>query len=317
MQRTESTKPFCHESVLPEEALASLAIKPAGYYIDATFGRGGHARAILSQLNAQGHLLVIDKDTTAIEHAKACFAEDNRVVIRQGSFTQLAHWVAQVWPNKTVDGILFDLGISSPQVDDAQRGFSFKEDGPLDMRMDTRSGQNAASWLAVATQEEIADVLHHYGEERYARRIARAIVAKREQTPITRTLQLAELIAKAMPRSQHHKHPATRSFQAIRIYINNELTDLETALSQAVSVLHKGGRLSVISFHSLEDRITKQFIKNQSTLPNIARKLPILDEQIDNMTLRQCGKKIKPTHTEVARNPRSRSAILRTAEKIK
>lgn len=303
-----------HHSVLLTEAIASLAIKPAGYYIDATFGRGGHSRAILSLLNADGQLMVIDKDATAVDYAKHCFANDARVLIRHGSFTQLQSWVMTVWPG--VDGVLFDLGVSSPQLDEATRGFSFQQDGPLDMRMNTHNGQTAADWLAIASANDIADVLKCYGEERYAKRIANAIVDARIKTPITRTHQLADIIAAASPTRERHKHPATRSFQAIRIYINNELNDLEQGLSQAVSVLKQSGRLAVISFHSLEDRITKQFIKQQSTPAPMPRGLPIRDLDNTAITLRRCGKAIKSSCTEVAHNPRARSAVLRVAEKI-
>ncbi len=308
------TVPSVHQSVLLTEAITALAIKANGYYVDATFGRGGHSHAILSLLNSNGRLLIIDKDASAIAHAKQCFAEDKRVVIRQGSFAQLHDWVSEI--GSGVDGVLFDLGVSSPQLDEATRGFSFQKDGALDMRMDHHHGQTAAQWLAVASADEIADVLIRYGEERYAKRIANAIVNMRVQIPVTRTTQLAEIISKASPRRERHKHPATRSFQAIRIHINNELTELEVGLAHAVNVLNKGGRLAVISFHSLEDRITKQFIKQRTTPKPIPRGLPIRGVDDSHIILWRCGKAIKPSSAEVAINPRARSAILRVAEKI-
>ncbi|MCD6056035.1 MAG: mraW [Gammaproteobacteria bacterium] len=312
-----NTTSFNHESVLLTEAIASLAIKPAGYYIDATFGRGGHSRAILSHLNANGRLLVIDKDRTAVDYAQSCFKEEERVSIQHGSFRYLQEWAKTAWPEQDkIDGILFDLGISSPQIDDPHRGFSFSQNGPLDMRMDTSNGETAADWLATAEPGDIAAVLTRYGEERYAKRIAEAIVTARERNPITHTVQLAELIAKASPARDRHKHPATRTFQAIRIYINSELADLENALSQAVTLLKKGGRLVVISFHSLEDRITKHFIQGHARAPSVPRGLPVKTLKSDHIDLQICGKAIKPSEAEVARNPRARSAMLRVAEKL-
>ena len=246
-----------HLPVMYAQVLEGLRVVGDGTYLDGTFGRGGHARGVLAQLGPKGKLLVMDKDPEAIAVAEREFGADARVAIFRGSFAELAQWPATA---EGLDGVLFDLGVSSPQLDKAERGFSFGKDGPLDMRMDPDSGESAAQWLARADDREIADVLWTYGEERQSRRIARAIVARREEQPLTRTAQLAELIASVMPRGDSKIHPATRSFQAIRIFINRELADLEAGLDAAMARLKPGGRLAVISFHSLEDRIVKQFI---------------------------------------------------------
>ena len=301
-----------HLPVLFDEVMEGLAVKSDGTYLDGTFGRGGHARGVLGKLGPGGRLLLMDKDPDAIACAEREFGGVPRVAIRRGSFAELAHWDATA---AGLDGVLFDLGVSSPQLDVAARGFSFGKDGPLDMRMDPDAGESAAQWLARAEADEIADVLWRYGEERQSRRIARAIVAARALSPITRTAQLAELIASVMPRGKDKIHPATRSFQAIRIFINRELADLEAGLEAAVARLKGGGRLAVISFHSLEDRITKQFIAARAKPPPANRRLP----QAPSFTplLRAIGGAVKAGDDELARNPRARSAVLRVAEKLR
>ncbi len=304
-----------HQPVLLTEVLAGLVIKPDGIYIDATFGRGGHTKAILAQLNEQGKLLAIDKDLTAYQFAQKQFATDKRFCVKHGSFTQLKKIVEEKnWTGK-VHGILLDLGVSSPQLDDPQRGFSFLRDGPLDMRMDTTQQLDAASWLKQASEAEICQVLHEYGEERYSKRIAKAIIRERDLSPINTTQRFANIVAAAHPAWDHHKHPATRSFQALRIFINHELEELNNTLSQCVEALAIGGRLAVISFHSLEDRIVKQFIKGKSETEDLPKHLPIIYTQ-EQKKLRGIGKAIKTSTTEIKRNPRARSAVLRLAEKI-
>ncbi|MBB1088613.1 16S rRNA (cytosine(1402)-N(4))-methyltransferase RsmH [Lysobacter sp. SG-8] len=293
------------------QVLEGLRVDGGGTYLDGTFGRGGHARGVLDKLGPGGRLLVMDKDPDAIAVAEREFGADARVAIFRGSFARMADWDATV---AGLDGVLLDLGVSSPQLDVAERGFSFGKDGPLDMRMDPDSGESAAEWLARAEEREIADVLWTYGEERLSRRIARALVAARSEAPITRTAQLAELIARAMPRGDGRIHPATRSFQAIRIHVNRELADLEQGLDAAMARLKPGGRLAVISFHSLEDRIVKQFIARHAKAPPANRRLP--DVQAFTPTLRAIGGAIKADEAETAANPRARSAVLRVAEKL-
>ena len=300
-----------HVAVLFAEVIEGLAVKADGTYLDGTFGRGGHARGVLAKLGPEGRLLVMDKDPEAIAVAARLAAEDARVALRRGSFADLAQWPLAA---AGVDGILFDLGVSSPQLDVAERGFSFGKDGPLDMRMDPDAGESAAQWLARASDQEIADVLWTYGEERQSRRIARAIVARRAETPLLRTAQLAELIASVMPRGDSRIHPATRSFQAIRIYINRELVDLEAGLDAALEALRPGGRLAVISFHSLEDRIVKQFMARHAKAPPSNRRMPV--EIAFTPTLRLVGGARKAGDAELAGNPRARSAVLRVAEKL-
>ena len=300
-----------HVAVLFAEVIEGLAVKADGTYLDGTFGRGGHARGVLAKLGPEGRLLVMDKDPEAIAVAARLAAEDARVALRRGSFADLAQWPLAA---AGVDGILFDLGVSSPQLDVAERGFSFGKDGPLDMRMDPDAGESAAQWLARASDQEIADVLWTYGEERQSRRIARAIVARRAETPLLRTAQLAELIASVMPRGDSRIHPATRSFQAIRIYINRELVDLEAGLDAALEALRPGGRLAVISFHSLEDRIVKQFMARHAKAPPSNRRMPV--EVAFTPTLRLVGGARKAGDAELAGNPRARSAVLRVAEKL-
>ena len=298
-----------------KETLGALNIVADGFYADGTFGRGGHSRAILARLGATGHLLVMDKDPEAIASAHAQFEQDARVVVRHGSFRYLDRELSALgWQGK-MDGILLDLGVSSPQLDDAQRGFSFREDGPLDMRMDSSSGRSAAEWLASADEHDIATVLKEYGEERYARRIARAIVQARSGEPINTTRQLAAIVAAANPSWEPGKDPATRSFQAIRIFINGELDDLRACLPQMLDMLRPGGRLVVISFHSLEDRIVKRFIRDQARGDEYPPDLPVTHVQM-NARLRPIGKAQYPSAKEVADNPRARSAVLRIAERL-
>lgn len=299
-----------HRPVLLGETAAGLRIKPAGIYVDATFGRGGHSQAILEQLDATGRLLVIDKDPAAIAIAQAKFANDRRVHIAHGAFTILQSLVERAGWSGQVQGVLFDLGVSSPQLDDPVRGFSFNKPGPLDMRMDITTGITASAWLRQLSEAQLAQVLREYGEERYAKRIARAIVAANNEQTITTTDQLAEVVKAAHPAWERHKHPATRVFQAIRIAVNNELTELPVALAQAMHVLAPGGRLAVISFHSLEDKIVKQFIREQQRGPVVPRHVPIRHAETLG-TLRAVGTAIKPSAAEVAENIRSRSAILR------
>lgn len=308
-------QPFSHVTVMLHEAVDALAIKPDGIYVDGTFGRGGHSRLILSRLGAQGRLFAIDRDPLAIAEAQTI--TDPRFEIIPGAFSGLASYLAERGLTGKIDGLLLDLGVSSPQLDDAERGFSFQKDGPLDMRMDPTSGVSAAQWLSYAEAEDIAWVLKEFGEERFAKKIARAIVHDRDQRPFTRTRQLAELIARLVPNKEKNKHPATRSFQAIRIYINSELEEVERALHGALEVLAPQGRLAVISFHSLEDRIVKQFIRRQEKGPEIPHGLPLTEAQLaGNRTLRSIGKAMKPSDEEVAANPRSRSSVLRIAERL-
>lgn len=306
---------FKHISVLMTETLDALAINPEGIYIDGTFGRGGHSGEILKRLST-GRLQAIDQDPQAIKAAEK-FADDARFSIARSRFSQIKSVAEQAGILGLVDGILLDIGVSSPQLDDADRGFSFMKDGPLDMRMDPDSGRSAAQWLAEAELEEMVFVIKKYGEEKFATRIARKVIEVREHTEITTTAQLAQLIDEAVPVKDKHKHPATRTFQAIRIYINSELEEIQTALQASLEVLKPGGRLVVISFHSLEDRIVKQFIKKQSKGEAIPRGLPLTDEQLkQNLTLKAVGKAIKPSDAEIAQNPRSRSSVLRVAEKL-
>jgi 16S rRNA (cytosine1402-N4)-methyltransferase len=307
---------YQHTTVLLHEAVDALNIKPEGIYIDATFGRGGHSRLILSKLGQKGRLIAIDRDPMAI--AEATKITDSRFMLVHGAFSQMAHYVEKLALTGKIDGILMDLGVSSPQLDDAERGFSFMRDGPLDMRMDTSKGLSASEWLLQTSEEDLAWVLKTFGEERFAKRIARAIIEQNRIAPITRTHELANLIDKASPFKEKHKHPATRSFQAIRIYINSELEEVSQALTASESLLSHGGRLSVISFHSLEDRIVKQFIAQKSKGPNIPVGLPLTESQLmqyGTKTFKSLGK-MKPSHAEVELNPRSRSAILRIAERI-
>ncbi|HEY5804993.1 MAG TPA: 16S rRNA (cytosine(1402)-N(4))-methyltransferase RsmH [Lysobacter sp.] len=303
--------PSGHLPVMYAQVLDGLNVRGNGTYLDGTFGRGGHARGVLEQLGPGGRLLVMDKDPEAIAVAEREFAADPRVAIFRGSFAELAQWSETA---AGLDGILFDLGVSSPQLDVAERGFSFGKDGPLDMRMDPDSGLSAAQWLAKADEREIADVLWTYGEERMSRKIARTIVARRDEQPLLRTAQLADVIASVMPRGDSKIHPATRSFQAIRIFINRELADLEIGLDAALERLKPGGRLAVISFHSLEDRIVKQFILRHSKAPPANRRMPV--EVAFTPVLLAVGAAQKAFDEETSVNPRARSAVLRVAEKL-
>ncbi|MEJ2328247.1 MAG: 16S rRNA (cytosine(1402)-N(4))-methyltransferase RsmH [Gammaproteobacteria bacterium] len=306
---------FHHAPVLLEESLEALAIREDGIYIDCTFGRGGHSAAILAKLGDKGRLIALDRDADAVASASQSFGEDPRFVIEHASFDRLAELAARYGIAGAVNGILLDLGVSSPQLDDAKRGFSFMNDGPLDMRMDTNSGMSAAEWLGEASEGEIRDVLRTYGEERFAGRIARAIVLARQEAPLMTTLQLARLVEKAVPRREKGKHPATRSFQAIRIRINRELEQLESVLAQALDILAPGGRLVVISFHSLEDRIVKRFFRKHSSPPKLPRGVPVMAQE-EATLLKLIGKSIVPSAKELASNPRARSSRLRVAERV-
>lgn len=306
-----------HQPVMLAAVLEGLAIKPTGRYLDATFGRGGHSAAMLEQLSPAGRLLALDRDPTAEQYAEHRFGDDSRFSFTRADFAAMRHAVMQQgWDHNghgLLDGILMDVGVSSPQLDDPQRGFSFMRDGPLDMRMDPDSGESAAAWLARATESEIANVLWRYGEERRSRAIARAIVAARAEAPLTRTSQLAELIAGCVRRREPGQHPATRSFQAIRIHINGELEQLQQALHAAVDLLRPGGRLAVISFHSLEDRIVKRTLREYSQPPAGDRRLP--PTVVAPRKMRLLGRAQKADDAEVRRNPRSRSAVLRVGER--
>lgn len=306
---------FVHQTVLLDEAVVSVLAAQDGIYVDATFGRGGHARHLLAKLNASARVLGFDKDPQAIAAGEALAAEDVRFSIVHESFAEILAVLSAQGLCGHIDGVLADLGVSSPQLDDAERGFSFQNDGPLDMRMDSTRGESAAQWLAGVTEVELARVLFEYGEERHSRRIARAIVKARSEKPITRTKELAEIVAAAHPAWERHKHPATRSFQAIRISINNELGDVEVFLRDALAVLKPGGRLAVISFHSLEDRLVKQFFQKEAKGDDFPPGLPITVDML-KPRLKIIGKAIEPSAEEVAANPRSRSARLRIAEKI-
>lgn len=305
------SEPLQHIPVMLTEAVEGLSVQPDGRYLDGTFGRGGHARAVLSRLGPDGRLLMMDRDPTAIAAAKAAFDDDARVSIRHANFSSLAEWDETA---AGLDGVLLDLGVSSPQLDEAERGFSFMADAPLDMRMDTTQGESVADFLAQASEREITEVLWNFGEERHGRRIARAIVTDRDATPFTRTGQLASLIERIVGRREPGKHPATRSFQALRIRVNGELDALQQGLDAALERLKPGGRLSVISFHSLEDRAVKLFIRDHSGRVQNSRRGPPV--QAAPAQLAAVGKAQFPSDEELARNPRSRSAVLRVAEKL-
>jgi len=302
-----------HAPVLLDEALDALAVRPDGFYVDATFGRGGHTRAILARLGEQGKLLAIDRDPQAVVAAQALLGADPRASIVHAPFSRLAAVVGDT--RRPVDGILLDLGVSSPQLDAADRGFSFLRDGPLDMRMDPGVGFSAADWLAHAREREIATVISRLGEERFARRIAHAIVVARTEAPIATTGRLASVISQAVPTREPGKHPATRTFQALRIHVNRELEELEQVLPQAVDSLAPGGRLVVISFHSLEDRMVKRFMRRASQDDPAWAGLPGVPEHA-RARLRLAGRAVFPGEDEVRRNPRARSAVLRAAERV-
>lgn len=305
-----------HLPVMLEEALAQLALRPDGFYVDCTFGRGGHSAAILKRLDKKGHLLALDRDLEAINSETGeALLQDVRFRLQHACFSNLAKVVGGLG---LADGVLIDLGVSSPQLDDAQRGFSFLRDGPLDMRMDNTAGLSAQQWLAIVTEQQLVKVLFEYGEERFARRIASSIVAERKVNPIVTTRHLARLVENAIPSKSKelYKHPATRTFQAIRIEINQEMAELEVALAQAVNVLKPGGRLVVIAFHSLEDRIVKQFIHHETGAKYAPGRLPIKEVDIIKGNLKKIGKAIKASATETEQNPRARSAVMRVAEKV-
>jgi 16S rRNA (cytosine1402-N4)-methyltransferase len=310
-----TTAQAAHVPVLLDEAIEALNIQPDGIYIDGTFGRGGHAGRILEALGSAGRLLAFDKDEEAVLVARERFGADGRFTIIHGSFAEMAPIAAEHGLARRVNGLLLDLGVSSPQLDSADRGFSFLQDGPLDMRMNRSRGQSAAKWLGEADEAEIATVLHEYGEERFARRIARAIVMRRESAPISRTRELADLVAQACPAKERHKHPATRTFQAIRIFINRELDELQLCLRDSLDILARGARLAVISFHSLEDRIVKRFMRDAAQGPRLPKGVPVMHRE-DQGRLRILGRSQRPTEAEIAANPRARSAVLRVAEVI-
>ncbi len=305
-----------HSPVMPEETIQALAIKAEEIYIDCTFGRGGHSRLILKRLENTGRLLALDRDDQAIHSRSADeLRKDPKFELEKGTLMALGSMIgARGWSAK-VAGVLMDLGVSSPQLDDADRGFSFLKDGPLDMRMDTSTGMTAEQWLETVSEGRLAEVLKTFGEERFSHRIARAIVAARAARPIKTTLQLAGLIETAVPSHDPNKHPATRTFQAIRIFLNRELEELQAGLDEAVKVLKPGGRLVVISFHSLEDRIVKRFIRREARGGDFPAGLPV-NSTAYRPRLRPVGRAIRPARSEIAANPRARSAILRAAERL-
>ena len=301
-----------HRTVLLEEAVDALAIKPGGTYVDATFGRGGHSRQVLGQLNEQGRLIALDRDPAAVEAGREI--ADPRLKLIHAAFSGLRA-ALEAEAVERVDGVLLDLGVSSPQLDEAERGFSFRLDAPLDMRMDTSRGQTAAEWLAQASQQQLAEVIKNYGEERFAHAIAKALVAARAERPVETTRQLAALVEKAVRTREPGQHPATRSFQALRIFINQELEELSLVLPQATSLLAPGARLVVIAFHSIEDRIVKRFLRDESRPPQLPARLPIRARELPQPRLKLVGKPVRPSDAEIAANPRARSAILRVAQR--
>lgn len=303
-----------HQTVLLREAVDALVTRADGFYVDGTFGRGGHSAGLLARLDDNGRLLAVDKDPAAAAVATDMFEGETRFDFFHGSFARLPHQLRRMGID-AVDGILLDLGVSSPQLDEADRGFSFQQDGPLDMRMDTSSGETAAEWLSGASEDDIATVLRDYGEERFARRIAAAIVAAQREAPIVTTGELARVVSEANPRWEKHKHPATRAFQAIRIRVNHELDDLRALLDGALDLLRIGGRLVVISFHSLEDRMVKRYMRDMARGEALPRNLPVPDSAL-NRRMRLVGKAVRAGADEVAANPRARSAVMRVAEKI-
>jgi 16S rRNA (cytosine1402-N4)-methyltransferase len=302
-----------HKTVLLNEAVDALRIKGDGTYVDATFGRGGHSREILARLGRTGKLIAIDRDPEAV--ASAASLADSRLTVLQMAFGRIGRVVAEA-NLAGVDGVLLDLGVSSPQLDSAARGFSFRLDGPLDMRMDAGHGITAAEWLAQASEQEIGEVIRRHGEERFAKQIARAIVAARSSGPVDRTRQLAQIVAKAVPTREPHQDPATRTFQALRIHINQELEELEIALPQCLEILNPGGRLVVISFHSLEDRIVKNFMRTQAQPGALPTRLPVRAAELPKPRMKLVGKPIFPSDDEVSANPRARSAVMRVAQRV-
>ena len=301
-----------HITVLLNEAVEALCIRPDGVYVDATFGRGGHSRAILAQLGPAGRLYALDRDPAAV--AAGAAMNDARLTLLHTPFSGMCAALAEHSVGQ-VDGVLFDLGVSSPQLDEAARGFSFRFDAPLDMRMDTSRGQTAADWLNQAAEEEIAQVVRDYGEERFAKAVARAIVKSRTETPLATTRQLATLVAGAVRTRERGQDPATRTFQAVRIFINRELEEIEATLPQAASMLKPGGRLAVISFHSLEDRLVKRYLRSESLGEQAPPEIPIAAANLRPGRLRLLGKAVRPSPAECQANPRARSATLRCAER--
>lgn len=304
-----------HEPVLLAEAVRYLVVDANGCYVDATFGRGGHCREILRHLSEQGRVYAMDRDPAAVAMGWRLQQLDQRLTVEQRSFAEIGEWAREKNMLGQVDGILLDIGVSTPQLKDPERGFSFQLDGPLDMRMDPTSGISAAQWIATATESAIASVLKEYGEERFARRIARAIVVAREEAPIDRTGQLAEIVSNAVPMRERHKHPATRTFQAIRLLVNQELEALQSCLHASQEVLAPGGRLVVISFHSLEDRIVKQYMRGSGTADEWPAKFPFANPSKTEVHWKVLGR-TKPTDAEIQRNPQARSAVCRAAEKV-
>ena len=307
------TRGSAHVTVLLEEAVEALAIRAEGVYLDATFGRGGHSRRILERLNEKGRLLAVDRDPMAIAAGQAI--NDPRFHLAHRAFGEIAGAAREAGVAE-VDGVLFDIGVSSPQIDEGERGFSFRHDAPLDMRMDTTRGETAAEWLARAETREITEVIRNYGEERFAFQIAKKVVAARLEQPVVTTGQFAALVRSAVRTREPGQDAATRSFQALRIHINQELGQLALALPQAVQLLRPGGRLVVICFHSLEDRIVKNFMREQSTADSLPKSLPLRADQLPAPKLRLVGKAVKASAAEVDVNPRARSAVMRVAEKI-
>ena len=304
---------FQHVTVLLDEAVEALSIRPDGIYVDGTFGRGGHSRRILEKLGARGRLIALDRDLAAVEAAEVI--QDERFTVVHSHFAAMAEVLAGLGIQQ-VDGILLDLGISSPQIDEGERGFSFRFDGPLDMRMDQSRGQTAAEFIAAATEQELMGVIKEYGEERFAKQVARAIVAQRAGgVGITTTGQLAKVVAGAIPKSEPGQDPATRTFQALRIFVNQELEELSLILPQCMSVLAPQGRLAVISFHSLEDRIVKRFMRAEQDRDDLPANFPVRAKDLPQPRLVSVGRAIRPGEAEVKRNPRSRSAVLRVAER--
>jgi 16S rRNA (cytosine1402-N4)-methyltransferase len=304
-----------HTAVLVGESLEALALEPGGYYVDATFGRGGHTARILEALGGAGRVLAIDRDQEAIAAGRARFADEMRLTLEHAPFARLEALVSQHAQGRPCRGVLFDLGVSSPQLDDPARGFSFRADGPLDMRMDATRGTPVSDWLARAGFDEIREVIATLGEERFARRIAQMIVDTRHEQPITRTSQLSALVSRAVRTREPGKHPATRTFQALRMFVNDELGQIDAGLAGAANVLAPGGRLVAISFHSLEDRAVKQFMQRESSVDPALARLPIVPESA-RPRFRIVGKKLRPTKEELALNPRARSALLRVAERV-
>ena len=309
-----SNAEYQHITVLLNEAVDALAVREDGIYVDGTFGRGGHSRLILSRLGSQGRLIVFDKDPQAIEAAQKLAEQDGRVTVVHDGFSSFQTTLDRLGIEE-IDGALFDLGISSPQIDDGARGFSFRFDAPLDMRMDPTRGMSAAEWIATASEQDLHEVIKNYGEERFSRQIARAIVAQRTESPIDTTRKLAQLVAQNVRTRERGQDPATRTFQAVRIFINRELEEVEAVLPQVMGRLKQGGRLAVIAFHSLEDRIVKQFVKKYSQHPPLPRWAAVKEADLPLPPLKAVGKAIKPGVEETASNPRARSAVLRVAER--